>query len=150
MSWRVRGMLWFNFRDTSLFGMSSPWLYFTLKGLNLLLKSLGRSFTPRWICISFCVTGTVLSIAEASHCFQQDNASEIRLLCKHWWMLSQANVAKVSSSSECWLNDRETESRECDQLTAIGKPLDLVPFKPGAFKERLERNSSGFQLLRSQ
>lgn len=80
MSWRVIEKLWFNFRGTSLFGMSSGWLYFTLKGLNLLLKALGRSFTPRWICISSDVSGTVLSLAAASRCFQQDYAGRERAL----------------------------------------------------------------------
>lgn len=59
----------------SLFGLLSGWLYFMLKGLNLLVKTLGRSFTPRWISISSDASGAVLSPAEGSHCFQQDYAS---------------------------------------------------------------------------
>lgn len=138
MSWRVIGKLWFNFRDTSLFGVSSGWLYFTFEGLNLLLKALERSFTQGWICVSSDVLDTVLFLAESSHCFQQDYTSGIRLLCKHW-MLPQANMAKVSSSSECLLNDRESESIESDWYTATGSRLfDLVPFRPVPSKKGLK------------
>lgn len=59
---------------SSLFDLSSGWLYFMLKGQNLLFKALGRSFTPRWISISSDASGAVLSLAEGSHCFQQDYA----------------------------------------------------------------------------
>lgn len=59
----------------SLFGLSSGWLYFMLKGLNLLFKARGRSFTPRWISISSDASGAVLSLAEGSPCFQQDYTS---------------------------------------------------------------------------
>lgn len=46
-----------------------------LKGLNLLFKALGRSFTPRWISISSDLSGAVPSLAEGSLCFLQDFAS---------------------------------------------------------------------------
>lgn len=106
----------------SRFGLSSGWLYFMLKGLNLLFKALGRSFTPRWISISSDASGAVLSLAEGSHCFQQDCASGSVCFAN----TGEYYLMPVWQRSVCLLSVglmTEKLSQESSWLSTLGKQI---------------------------